>query len=334
MSTQAKTFVLSDNSKINSKGYKIDLNGLDISRFTNNPVMLYEHNPERVIGRWINLQKNFTQLTANPEFDTDDPEALQIAGKVERGFLNAASIGIIVHEMDNINGVDIVTKSELFEASIVSVPADSGAVRLYNKKLECLSIDKLKLTLSKPKEPDYKENYKKICEALQLDEETEIETVLATLKKITKTKGETEIEEALNLDILTVSEYRLYLNQLQKGQTSVLSIIEEKKQDFKKTQNTQFLNLYTENSDKIITYLGVEGWAEIKHLGFTRVKKIVEALPERKYFSNMVKNTVAVYDLDWYRKHNPKALRDNPELYQNLLTSYNQQNKHNQQKSK
>lgn len=333
MSNQLKRFVLSDSSSINSKGYKIDINGLDISRFATNPVMLYEHNPEKVIGRWNDIKKDTKQLTAIPEFDLEDAEALSIAGKVERGFLNAASIGIIVYDMTEVDGVDVVTRSELFEASIVSVPADAGAVRLYNEKRECLSIDKLKLSINKQKQDkmDYKENFIKICEALGLDAESDIETVLSAIKKLTKTSGETEIEEALNLGILTVSEHHLYIDHLRKGQTSVLSIVAEKKQDFEHIQDKQVMDLYNSNSDKIVTYLGAEGWKEMKNLAkqglsFDTLKKIVDNLPERVFLSNMIidRNKEA-HDLDWYRKHNPKALRENPELYQSLLKSYNQQ---------
>ena len=35
-----KRFVLSDTSSINSKGYRVDINGLDLTRFESNPVML------------------------------------------------------------------------------------------------------------------------------------------------------------------------------------------------------------------------------------------------------------------------------------------------------
>lgn len=170
MNKENKRFVLSDGSTINSKGYRIDINGLDISRFATNPIMLYEHNPEKVIGRWLDIHKDSQKLTAIPEFDTEDTEALHVSGKVERGFLKGASIGLIVYDMDMIDGVDVVTRSELFEASIVSVPADSGAVRLYNENRECLSIDKLKLSINNQKQQkmNYEDLYRQICEALGL----------------------------------------------------------------------------------------------------------------------------------------------------------------------
>ena len=323
MTKEQKTFVLSDGSNINSKGYKIDINGLDISRFETNPIMLYEHNSERVIGRWVNILKNTNQLTATPEFDTEDDEAMRIAGKVERGFLNGASIGIIVREIQFINGIDVVTKSELFEASIVSVPADAGAVRLYNEKLECLTIDKLKLNIRKQKAnvTDFEDYYRQICEALRLDNESDIEIVLEAIKRLAIDKGETDIEEALNLDVLTVSEANHYTKMFRNGHTNVLNIIAEKRSEFESQQNKALIDLYNQNSDKIVMYLTIDGWNEVKKLGYESAKKIVDTFRERIFLSKMIGGN-EIQDLDWYRKHNPKALRDNPELYQTLLNNY------------
>ena len=322
--SKGKRFVLSDGNTINSKGYRIDINGLDLKRFMSNPVMFYEHNPEKVIGRWKDIQKNDRKLTAVPEFDTDDTEVLSIAGKVERGFINGASIGIIVFNIQDIGGVDVVTKSELFEASIVAVPADAGAVRLYNEQLECLTIDKLKLSINQQKqnEMDYKECYNQVCDTLGLEPDTDIKNVLETIKKLSKTNGESEIEEALNLDILTVQEHHLYTKMLRGGQSEVLQIIAEKKQDYLSKQEKELVNLYNANSDKIITYLTLDGWKDVKRLGFESAKKIVDNLPERIFLAKQVKTGNEVKGLDWYRKNNPQALQDNPELYQSLLRDY------------
>jgi HK97 family phage prohead protease len=163
-----KRFVLSDGDAVNSNGYRIDISGVDLTRFNFNPVMLYEHDPKNVVGRWTDIRKEDHGLTAIPEFDTEDTEVLVIAGKVERGFLNGASVGIIVKEAQEIDGVPVVTKSELFEASIVSVPADARAVRLYNENLESLTVDKLKLGIKRQKrdKSDFEGFYGQICAGL------------------------------------------------------------------------------------------------------------------------------------------------------------------------
>ena len=324
-----KRFVLSDGSTVNSKGYRIDINGLDMKRFMSNPIMLYEHNSERVIGRWTDIKKEEQRLTAVPEFDTEDSEVLSIAGKVERGFLNGASIGIIVLDIQNIAGTDVVTKSELYEASIVAVPADAGAVRLYNEQLECLTIDKLKLSINQQKQSkmDYKECFKEITTVLGINPESDTKTVLETIKKLTRLTGEAEIEEALNLNILTVAEHHHYTKMLRGGQSNVLQIIAEKKQDFLKKQDNELLDLYKSNYDKIVTSLSAEGWNEVKRLGYESAKKAVSYLPERMVFSGMIKNGDKGHNLEWYRKNSPQVLQNNPELYEGLLKEYKKDKK-------
>jgi hypothetical protein len=291
--------------------------------------MLYEHNTENVIGRWTDIKKDGLKLTAIPEFDTEDVAVLNIAGKVERGFLNGASIGIIVHEIQTVNNIDVVTKSELFEASIVSVPADAGAVRLYNENLKCLTIDELKLSIKNKKQDriDFKDFYGQICYCLGLDRETKIERVLSAVEKLVRLKGESEIEEAGKLDIITIGEEKLYMKLLRNGQTEILRIIAEKRAEFEDRQRNKLIDLYNQNSDKILTNLTASGWDEVKKLGYESAKKIVDCFPERIFLSKMLKGGDEVHDLEWYRKNNPKELQNNPELYQSLLKEYRRNNK-------
>ena len=169
---------------------------------------------------------------------------------------------------------------------------------------------------------NYEDCYRQICEALGLEAETDIAKVLETVKNLTRTGNESQIEEALNLDVLTVSEAKYYTKMLRNGQTDVLHIIAEKRADFENKKSKALIELYNQNNDKIISHLTVDGWNEVKKLGYESAKKIVDCFPERMFLSKMAKNGNEIQDLDWYRKHNPKALRDNPELYQTLLNHY------------
>lgn len=129
--------VLCDSGTVNSYGFRTALEGIDLSRFRKNPVMLYNHDPERVIGKWTNVDIEKTdgrpsQLTAVPVFDMDDPFAAEIARKVEGGFIKGCSMGIMIKAMaTDENGVNVATKSVLLEASIVSIPADENALVVY-----------------------------------------------------------------------------------------------------------------------------------------------------------------------------------------------------------
>lgn len=140
--------VLCDSKTINSYGFKTDVKGINLSRFEKNPVMLYQHNPHMVIGRWEDIKIEGGQLSATPVFDMEDPEAAEIARKVEQGFIKGCSMGIVIKQMTRTKGIDTATNSVLLEASIVSIPADENALVVYEdekqqKKLSINEFNKL-----------------------------------------------------------------------------------------------------------------------------------------------------------------------------------------------
>lgn len=327
MSKDNRKFILSDSASINSKGFRVDVNGLDLERFKANPVMFYEHDPKNVIGRWIEIEKEAEKLTARPEFDEADENALLVAGKVARGFLNGASIGLVVKELATIDGVDVVTRAELIEASIVSVPSDAGAVQLYNEKMECLSIDKIKLSMAKENKEDktnFKEQYKQICDALGLNPYEDIETVLACVNRLMKPQFEDAVEKALKMGAIQASEKSFFIQLSRNSQSDVIDMLDIRMKECEKQERINTGKLYRENIDKIMLHLGADGWNNIRELGYEKAKKIVDNLSEkltlREIYQGVRLNGSSgeKHDLDWYRKNNPQALQDDPELFERL----------------
>lgn len=130
-------FVLNDDNFTNTYGFSILTSGIGLDTFRVNPVMLEGHINETdyTIGRWANIQVEESRLLAEPEFDEEDTDrAVKVKSKVDRGFIKAASIGI-TFDPDKLMLVDgrlILTACRLLEASIVPVPSNSGAVRLFS----------------------------------------------------------------------------------------------------------------------------------------------------------------------------------------------------------
>ena len=85
-----QTFVLNDETVLTSHGFVVSNAGAKLERFKENPVMLDSHDDRCVIGKWNNLTISGTQLKADSEFDTEDPEAMKISGKVDRGYIKGA----------------------------------------------------------------------------------------------------------------------------------------------------------------------------------------------------------------------------------------------------
>lgn len=132
----ANTIVLSDES-LNSYGYRVLTEGIRLERFEANPIMFYNHNSwNSPIGRWENIRKEGDKLLADPVFDKKDTYAQKIEQKFKDKFLNASSIGFMVHDFklvkDEVLNKKIltITDAEIFEASIVDMPANANAVRL------------------------------------------------------------------------------------------------------------------------------------------------------------------------------------------------------------
>lgn len=148
------TFSLNDETKYNSYGFRVANAGLSLDRFRANPVMLDDHfnSTAGVIGKWNNIRMEDGRLNADPEFDEQDDTAQKIKGKVDRGYLKGASLGLIF-DPDKMaveaNGKLALTAGEVLEASIVAVPANAGAIRLYAKEThELMTDEQVKMCLS------------------------------------------------------------------------------------------------------------------------------------------------------------------------------------------
>lgn len=125
------TFVLSDES-VNSYGFVVLTEGIDTSAFERNPVMLYMHNRDgNVIGRWENIRKDGKRLLGDAVFDDSTELAATVKKQVEKGFLRSVSIGIEQIATEELNGVQTIVKSRLIEVSIVDIPSNENAVKLF-----------------------------------------------------------------------------------------------------------------------------------------------------------------------------------------------------------
>ncbi|WP_020211387.1 hypothetical protein [Flavobacterium rivuli] len=130
-----KRFVLSDETVKNSFGFYVATKGIKRDRFDKNPVMLSNHNNNTmaVLGRWLNLKIEGTQLTGEPEFDLDDEDAAKVAGKVDRGYIKGASVGLLFSQenLKVINGDVWLLECELVEGTITPIPSNPNALQLY-----------------------------------------------------------------------------------------------------------------------------------------------------------------------------------------------------------
>lgn len=131
-----RTFTLSTGG-MTTKRIVVPIESINFAVFDANPVMLFNHQRGVVIGKWENRRIEAGKLLADALFDDQDPEAKKIAGKVDRGFIKAASIGIrdIVAEErfdDKGDSYLYVLSCTLREASVVDIPSDADALAFYD----------------------------------------------------------------------------------------------------------------------------------------------------------------------------------------------------------
>lgn len=132
---------------LNSYGYWVKTDGIDLSRWQKNPVMLWNHHrtwkgdEDEVlpIGIGVDLKVENGKIIVTPQFDMDDPFAAKIARKYEKGHIRAASLGLKIIEFSEDPkflkpGQTRATavKSIMMEFSLTDIPSNANAVRLYD----------------------------------------------------------------------------------------------------------------------------------------------------------------------------------------------------------
>ena len=139
-------FVLSDETKDRS-GDIVRVNGWDLQAFRKNPVALWQHDSHQPIGSWKNVRVEGTQLLGELKLSSI-PLGQMAQTLIDEGVLRAVSVGFRVKEYEPIDakepwGAWEIKAAELFETSLVSVPANPSAL-LVAKRLG-LSLEQKKL---------------------------------------------------------------------------------------------------------------------------------------------------------------------------------------------
>lgn len=345
------TFVLSDEA-VNSYGFIVKTNGIDLERFKKNPVMLYQHERENgVIGRWENIRIEGVQLLADAVFDENDPIGAKVKSKVEGGFMRSVSIGISEAVEETINGIKTVKSCILDEVSIVDIPSNQNAVKLRKNggkfAIPLQELNDLRTGL---------------LELLGLDDKTDTNEILIAIKERLKgvQTASNEVENALRLGLIDKVQERTVLAMQKYDPEGFEALMTERKNllagDVSKLVDKAV------DSVRIIHYERAV-YEEIGNkLGVAALRKLLNTLPQkmkpmdfigggvsrsgwtlddyRKFAPEELATDPELYrillkkegkqggefTLEWYRKNNPDFLRQNPEIYERLLEKENNTN--------
>lgn len=204
------------NNSLNSYGSRVLTEGMNVEQYQRNPVLLYMHERGNVIGFVKDLKVEDGEVTGELVFDEATELSKRCKKQYEFGSLRMVSVGIDILELSDANEHLVqgqtrptVTKSKLFEVSLVDIGSNDDAIVLkkngtvinLGKDGECL----LPLLNNKPQKS--KDMDQKII-ALQLGlPETADETAIST--KIAELKASKDNEEKLRKENETLQLGRI-----------------------------------------------------------------------------------------------------------------------------
>lgn len=315
MKHNKNTFRISDES-VNSYGLIVKTDGINLDRFIKNPVMLYSHSTEGGnIGRWENIRTENNALYADAVFYEKDERAKAVKEKVESGFLRGCSISIDVVELKG----NTITKSNLLEVSICDIPSNENALKLSYKDKPVTDFKGL-LKLQIQEEENEKNNFEKsVCELLGLDENTDESEILAELKKRLD-NSEKQINNACKKGLILQNERQAFLSLANTDKKAFESLLKDRAEQNKSrvvvAVNNAFLSTKTFGVEQkpILVSIG-------ERMGLATLEKVIEMLPNRVSLAKLIKeaNKEIRGGLDWYRKNDPETLKNNPQLFNDLL---------------
>lgn len=204
------------NDSLNSYGSRVLTEGMNVEQYQRNPVLLYMHERGNVIGFVKDLKVEDGEVTGELVFDEATELSKRCKKQYEFGSLRMVSVGIDILELSDAHEHLVqgqtrptVTKSKLFEVSLVDIGSNDDAIVLkkngtvinLGKDGECL----LPLLNNKPQKS--KDMDQKII-ALQLGlPETADETAIST--KIAELKASKDNEEKLRKENETLQLGRI-----------------------------------------------------------------------------------------------------------------------------
>ena len=302
------TFVVSDES-INANGFVILTSGIDTSRFERNPIMLYMHERKNVVGRWENISKDGDKLLADAVFDTSTELGQQVKNQVDGGFLRSASIGADIVKEEDINGIRTVTESVLFEISIVDVPCNSNALRLYKtstRKLLYLAVQVNDLRGA-------------IIALLGLENDVSDDDILAEIQSLLSAPDEAlaKVDMDINEGIIDAESRMLFYMMAKKTpDTYKHFVLHEKMSREKQIENA--LKQAVLEQKLTIDQKGLFREIGLK-MGGSVLSSLLQMTPKPRRIVDLLMSDKEGWTLEDYRRNAPQELKENPDLYNKLL---------------
>lgn len=344
---EMNAFITSDESIVNHYGFRVLTSGIDTSQFERNPLMYYMHNRNawnpkgnEVIGKWKNLKKENGKLIAKPVIDDKEEFAATIKGKVDRGFIRMASVGIQIVETSSdpkhlLQGQTrpTVTKCVLREISIVDEGANDNALQLYSKAGAPIELSSGISDIPELQELNFKNELnmsklESVAVALGLDAkatDTEVLSAVATLKTGKET-AETKLKAFEDAQKeLKATEAKTLIDKA----TAALKLDGDAKTGFETTYNALFAADHNNAKAAVEGLLSGVGTTTAPDNKGAVLKSFIKDVNGNASSGNEQNIT-----FDYLSKHNPDELKriktEEPETFAQLVKDYSNGVRHKQ----
>jgi len=164
-----------------------------LENFKNNPIILFNHNYDKPIGRAKDLQVTENGLEISAKISKAAGDVTQL---IKDGVLGAFSVGFKVKDADYMTETDgyKIKDAELFEVSVVSVPCNQGATFGLSKSFDSME------EYNKYKQTFYKANPAESADAVNVEqpgreESQNMETNMSKENKSPESNSEFNLEE-------------------------------------------------------------------------------------------------------------------------------------------
>lgn len=198
---------IASSEAVDRHGEVVKQDGWDLKNYLSNPVILWGHDYYKMpVGKATKIYVENAKLIVEGIWASAaaNPEAEQIRNLYLEGMVNAVSVGFIAKEWEG----NVITKAELLEISLVTVPANQEALSLLKSKgfsddiMSGFSI-------------------KEALDDVEITEDAKPEEVVAPVEEV--------VEEKVEEEITPVEEVKVEEEVIEE-EDDMIEIVEEKKE--------------------------------------------------------------------------------------------------------
>lgn len=234
--------------------------------------------------------------------------------------MRTASVGLENIKYEDINGVKTIVKCDLYEISIVDVPANENAVKLYAKGRKPVTLLSQLTTPKEGNDKDAQTLRVRLIDVLGLVETATDNEIVATVKELLKepSNAEKEVDEAVNNGLISDNDRKSFAAMAKSNIKAFRAYCAGRME----AQKAEIETLLGHNINKVIPQEQAAFRRVGERMGVDVLRSILNGMHGPVKISHILEisnRDKSLWGLEEYRKFAPEDLRNNPTLYKRLV---------------